>query len=382
MGRLAAQQAATPPTKPANPDSPYVRVVDADAAPPVPPKPPSLRSRSRRASQPQTPAALAVPGPNTRIVNAGEDAARPGPSPVPERQVPEHQVPQLEAGQLEAGQLGRVGDGIADPALTGPYPLDYGDNGQAYPTRHAGAAVDPGGEARAGQERAAGSTRPARPAGRPILQFDATDDLAGFEAASGWADVPPSPPDRDDRSRTRPVRPRSSRRAPTFRTSGQRRRGWAAGAAAAGVLIVAVVIGFTLAGAPGSHGRHPASGPTTTAPAQAVAPVAPAPTSPTTMPATALLVASSAGSSTYRVDASATITFRAGNGSCWVEIRQSGPDGPVMFTGDLTAGQSRDMNGPVWVRLGNPGVIAITVNGTSISPPGMTAGQPYDLQFA
>ncbi len=82
------------------------------------------------------------------------------------------------------------------------------------------------------------------------------------------------------------------------------------------------------------------------------------------------------------MDASATISFRAINGVCWVEIRQSGPYGPVVFTGDLLAGQSRDMNGPIWVRLGNPRAVVITVNGSSISPPGMTADQPYDLQFA
>jgi hypothetical protein len=145
---------------------------------------------------------------------------------------------------------------------------------------------------------------------------------------------------------------------------------------------VAGVVGFTLAGGTGSHGRRSALNPQTTTTRPVATPVASVPTTPTTAPATAILVASSAGTSTYRVDASATITFRAGTGTCWVEIRQSGPYGPVLFTGDLFAGQTRDMNGPIWVRLGNPGVIAITVNGTSISPPGMTAGEPYDLQFA
>jgi hypothetical protein len=84
--------------------------------------------------------------------------------------------------------------------------------------------------------------------------------------------------------------------------------------------------------------------------------------------------------STYRVGTAATITLLANNGTCWVEIRQSGPYGPVTFMGDIQAGQSRNLTDPVWVRLGNPG--AITVNGRAVSPPGMTAGQPYDLQFA
>ena len=33
-------------------------------------------------------------------------------------------------------------------------------------------------------------------------------------------------------------------------------------------------------------------------------------------------------------------------------------------------------------RLGNPTAVVVTVNGTSISPPGLVAGQPYDLRFA
>jgi hypothetical protein len=147
------------------------------------------------------------------------------------------------------------------------------------------------------------------------------------------------------------------------------------------VLIVAGVVGYTLA-AGRSHGRHPASNPPATTSPPPTQPAASAATSPTTAPPTAILVSSSAGSSTYRVDASATITFQAASGTCWVEIRQSGPYGPVLFTGDLVVGQSRDMNGPIWVRLGNPRALVITVNGTSISPPGMTAGVPYDLQFA
>ena len=156
-------------------------------------------------------------------------------------------------------------------------------------------------------------------------------------------------------------------------------------AAAAALLIVAAVVGFRLAGEAGSHGRSPAQSPRAT-PTRPATPVASAPTAPTAVPTTpaptAVLLGSSAGSSTYRVDASATISFRAINGVCWVEIRQSGPYGPVVFSGDLLTGQTRNMNGPVWVRLGNPGVILVTVNGTSISPPGMAAGQPYDIQFA
>jgi hypothetical protein len=231
--------------------------------------------------------------------------------------------------------------------------------------------------------RSLATTPQPEPDPQGLLHFDAIDDFPGFDGSTSWADVAPSQPDWEARSRARSARPRSRRGPPTFRTSKPTQRRWGAGVAAAALVIVAAVVGLTLAGAFGSHGRRPApSSHTTSPPPTTAAPVASAPTSPTTAAPTAMLVASSAGSSTYRVDASATITFRAGTGTCWVEIRQSGRYGPVMFSGDLLAGQSRAVNGPIWVRLGNPSVITVTVNGAPISPPGMTTGEPYDLMFA
>ncbi len=365
MGKLAAQQAGTSPPTPVNPDSPYVRVVDADATPPVTPRPPSLRSRSRRTPQPQPqppppPTSVPAPGPNTRIVTAGEEGARPAPA-LPERPVRPAEASRIEQDRDRAGAPGRP-----QPYSPVPGPND---------------GLPPASPVEAGRRTGDLETSPSSvPAPLAMLHFDAVDDLPGTEGSSSWANVEPGRADREPRSRARPARPR--RQGPTFRSSKQGHRRWAAGAVAAAVLIVAGIVGFTLAGGSGSHGRHPALSPHTTAPRHAVPPVASAQTSPTTAPVTAMLVASSAGSSTYRVDASATITFRAGTGTCWVEIRQTGPYGPVMFTGDLLAGQIREVNGPIWVRLGNPGVIAITVNGTLISPPGMTTGEPYDLQFA
>jgi hypothetical protein len=110
----------------------------------------------------------------------------------------------------------------------------------------------------------------------------------------------------------------------------------------------------------------------------------PAPSGPASIgPAAsgAALITSSAGSSTYHVAASATISLQA-TGSCWVEIRQTGPSGRVLFEGDLVAGESRSTGGPAWVRLGNPTAMVVSVDGASIAPPGLVAGQPYDLLFA
>lgn len=369
MGKLAAQQAGTSPATPVNPDSPYVRVVGADATPPMTPRPPSVRSRPRRTQPRQPPTEVATPGPNTRIVTAGDAVARPAPAPLPDRP-----VRPLRAGQIERdGTSGRPG-----PYSGIPGQIDGLDRA-ARPVEPAGHTGDKRtGDMHTGDRETTPSSGAAPPA---MLHFDAIDDTRGMEVSSNWADVASTRSDREPRSRPRSAS-RSRRQGPTFRSSRPRPRRWVAVAAAAAVLIVAGVVGFTLAGGPGSHGRRPALSSHTTAPRQATPPVASARTSPTTAPVTAILVASSVGSSTYRVDASATITFRAGDGACWVQIRQTGPYGPVLFTGDLLAGQTRDVNGPIWVRLGNPRVIAVTVNGTSISPPGMTGGKPYDLQFA
>jgi hypothetical protein len=104
-------------------------------------------------------------------------------------------------------------------------------------------------------------------------------------------------------------------------------------------------------------------------------------TSPTAPPASDIsLVASSAGYSMYRLSWPATIRLES-TGLCWVQIRDTGPTGPVTFEGDLTAGASHAVTGPAWLRLGNPTAVAVTVNGRVINPP-LVAGEPYNIQFS
>jgi hypothetical protein len=389
MGKLAAQQAAPPHdeakpadpphlTQPADPDHSYVRVVRDEAAPREEPRPPALRSRSRRARPPARPAAVttpgppARPGPNTRIVRDDGPPLAPSSSPA------------SPPSPLEPEPVGRspvdsdAPDHHLSPGMTAPAPRSPGADGTAVAVpEHAGNGATPPPDAVAGR----------------MLHFDAVDELptpsGPLGPVSSWAEVAPTEADRGPSpvgaalpGSGRSARDRSRSAGPTFRTSRRgSRRHWAMAAAAVALLVVAAVIGFRLSGETGAHGRPPAQS-LRGAPSRPATPVASAQTVPTTVAPSAVLVATSAGSSTYRVDASATISFRAVTGVCWVEVRQAGPYGPVMFTGDLLAGQYRNVNGPVWIRLGNPGVIVLTVNGTSISPPGMTAGQPYDIQFA
>ena len=218
-----------------------------------------------------------------------------------------------------------------------------------------------------------------------MLHFDAGGDGAGLaDPASPGPDVPtletvpardtvPARRRRPDRARRASDRPASDPPAsdppaadppasdppasdPPATASGPdrpgSRPGRAAAAAALFILVAAGIAGVRLALEPGRPaGRH--RQPTRCHARPLAAPATVRPPRPPRRPRRCL-VASSVGSSTYHVGASATITFRATSGACWVEIRQDGPTGPLLFQGDLQAGQSRALNGPVWVRLGNP----------------------------
>jgi hypothetical protein len=52
-----------------------------------------------------------------------------------------------------------------------------------------------------------------------------------------------------------------------------------------------------------------------------------------------------------------------------------------MYQGILVAGDTKGAPGSTWVRLGNPSNVTVRVNGVTISPPSLIAGEPYNLQF-
>jgi hypothetical protein len=221
---------------------------------------------------------------------------------------------------------------------------------------------------------ASAATEPAP--SRAVLHFDAL------------APAPPRPPAEEEavgsglglapvggrrqrrRVRARRARPRRGRnRRPAWRFL------------VVGVLVVMLVAGGTIGvlvlrgdherGSPPSHpaSRVAAPPPSTPAPATTLAP-----------PPGPVLVTTSAGYSEYRLSGPATIVLKA-SGTCWVQIRQDGPTGSVLYQGDLYAGQSHPANGPLWLRLGNPTQVTITVNGAALSPPSQVAGEPYNMQF-
>ena len=91
------------------------------------------------------------------------------------------------------------------------------------------------------------------------------------------------------------------------------------------------------------------------------------------------LLSSSTAGSVYQLSDSAPITLTT-SGRCWVEIRSGNSSGPVIHEATLVAGSTEDLSGPVWLRLGNPTAVEITVGSTTVTPP-VTAGGPYDLEF-
>jgi hypothetical protein len=211
---------------------------------------------------------------------------------------------------------------------------------------------------------------------RPVLHFDALAAPPPLPAAgedtvgSGLGLAPVGSRRQRRRARSRRARPKGGRnRRPAWRFL------------VVSVLVVMVVAGGT-AGAlvlRGDHGRaSPPSHPASRAAAPPASTLAPATT--LAPPPGPVLVTTSAGFSEYRLSGPATIVLTA-SGTCWVQIRQDGPTGSVVYQGDLYAGQTRPANGPLWLRLGNPTQVTITVNGAALSPPSLVAGEPYNLQF-
>jgi hypothetical protein len=72
--------------------------------------------------------------------------------------------------------------------------------------------------------------------------------------------------------------------------------------------------------------------------------------------------------------------------SCWVEIRTGSDSGPVVFAGTLKPGARRRIPtgataGGVAVRLGNPGGVAVSMDGAPLAVPHPAATQPFTLSF-
>jgi RodZ C-terminal domain len=347
MGRLVAQHNGrlAAPSEPVDPSHPHVRLVRTGQQP-APTTPPVLRSRPKR-------------GRASAYQRAGRGFDAP-PAPPAEAGTSPESAPAAEP--LRAAEP-------APAAPTWPEPAELIETPPpALPTS---APIAP----------------PIAPPAAPLV-FDATADLPPVPPAPPAPPLSTGPANGPVPRTARPVRRRHRQvRSPLRRATRTRRfhvsHRVTAGAAAL-VIVIGVGAGFLLSRSPGHSAppaRHSSVGQQNAGArppgknASSATTIAPAPRA-----AEVSLVSSSAGYSMFRLSWPATIRLES-TGLCWIEIRDSGPTGPVTFQGDLTAGASHAVTGPSWLRLGNPTAVAVTVNGSAITLP-LVAGEPYNIQFS
>jgi hypothetical protein len=194
----------------------------------------------------------------------------------------------------------------------------------------------------------------------------ATVELAATHRSRLGAHVA-EPPGRRGRAAGAPARSRRPDRP-------RRRRRIAASVVVAALAVVAVVIVL------GRHHGTPAAAP----PRQhaTVTPTSPL-TSPRTTPKVHVprvkLISDVPGAAHYQLATGARVTLKA-TGPCWVEIRKTDAQGPEVYTATMVAGATESVTAPVWVRLGRPTAVAVSVGATVVSPPSI-GGEPYDLLF-
>ena len=76
-----------------------------------------------------------------------------------------------------------------------------------------------------------------------------------------------------------------------------------------------------------------------------------------------------------------TVHLVAAGGACWVQVRTTGIAGQVIYESTMAQGQSHAIktSQPVYVRLGVPAYVSITVNGRSAYTPAETVSNNYKV---
>jgi len=65
------------------------------------------------------------------------------------------------------------------------------------------------------------------------------------------------------------------------------------------------------------------------------------------------------------------VTIETVNGDCWFEVREGGGDGNVLFSQTLSQGNTKSWSSDkgIWVKVGAPKAVKMTVNGQSVEIP-------------
>ena len=76
-----------------------------------------------------------------------------------------------------------------------------------------------------------------------------------------------------------------------------------------------------------------------------------------------------------------TVRLAAVGGACWVQVRTTGITGPVIYESTMAQGQSHTVKTrqPIYLRLGVPAYVSITVNGRSAYTPVETVSNNYKV---
>jgi transcriptional regulator with XRE-family HTH domain len=135
-----------------------------------------------------------------------------------------------------------------------------------------------------------------------------------------------------------------------------------------GVLVaVGVVVGVAAWGA-SSHDPKPLSPP----------PAAAAATKPVTHPATHVAAVRTIVRSVTVHARPAALVIRATRGNCWLQVRQGGATGAVVYEGTLRLGSTMRFASPsLWVRFGAPANVDATRGAKSIA--GLVGSAPVNL---
>jgi hypothetical protein len=156
--------------------------------------------------------------------------------------------------------------------------------------------------------------------------------------------------------------------------------------AAAAICVAVVAIGVTVLGLPGqgSPSQPTAAGsgpPSSAAHSPTTTSAGPKTTTTTAIAKPAVLVSTQNGTATYQLSSASASIVVSASGPCWLEVRANSPLGQIVYEGTLEAGVRFSVTGPAWIRLGNPPVVAVKVNGTPMTVPGGEVAEPLNLQF-
>jgi hypothetical protein len=205
-----------------------------------------------------------------------------------------------------------------------------------------------------------------------------------FPVAKDRALSPPEPPTAAGSAAVEapppPTRTPAGRRGGSSATTNPRRPRVLVGAAAL-ILAAAAATGIALGTRSSPHsGKDAGLHPYRTGPAEGAGVRTPTPSTTTIAPPpTVVSTSSNSDYATYTANSARLTVQLAASSPCWIELRTASANGPVIYEGTLREGvtQSFPTTGSIWLRLGDPAGVRLTINGSPLVLP--AAASPFDI---